>query len=61
MKDTKKLGKKTKIVQTNHLNYIAEDCPIDYGYWLYILLDNNLLQADESIAKMEFKRYLDFF
>lgn len=55
-------SKKTASIelQNRHLNYIAEDSPIENGYWLYVIFDMKLLEGDEEIAKCEFNNYLSF-
>lgn len=51
----------TKALRYRHLNYIAEDCPLDQGYYHYVMFNNELLlQADEALAKYEFRRLTKF-
>ncbi|MCR5606062.1 MAG: HTH domain-containing protein [Treponema sp.] len=48
------------LLQSQHLNYIAEDAAIDYGYWLYIILDDKFLTSDINISQKELKRLIKF-
>lgn len=52
--------KVTDALQGLRQNYIAEDCPIDYGYWLYVLLNKELLYTSPDVARSELLHQLDF-
>ena len=47
-------------LQGTKLNYIAEECSYDGGYWLYIILENRLLEISEEAARMELKALIQF-
>lgn len=41
-------------------NFIAEDSPIDEGYWLYVLMDISLIEINTELAKSHIKDFINF-
>lgn len=50
----------TQKLQIRHLDYIAEDSPLDECFFLYHILDLNLLLQDQEIIKHIFMKFVDY-
>lgn len=48
------------IFQSKHLSYYAESVPLDGGYWLYTILDDNILDSKIDLIKKELLQYINF-
>lgn len=47
-------------IQGTKLQYIAEDCSYDKGYWLYIVVDQKIIESPSEVARKELLNLINF-